>query len=162
LQTKGLRPAAPVDCPILVAAAFAHLLLGLGRHEPIRAIEAIAAAIANGVDQSSCCLADTEWTATDAVRTRHERFAQRLAALAVPIDTSVGAEENPAFASCLRIARRAMASAISDPTGGATRFHSYDEAPQWARGMLPCASIGGFLFYRDDQALLIPEASRGD
>lgn len=158
----GRRPATTPDHSTDIAAAFAHLLFKFGRHEPIRAIEAIAAAIANDVDRGLPHITVPSLPASETSLTRHDRFAQRLAVLAAPFDISDHAEETPAFASCLRIARRAMAAAMSDPTGGATRFHAFDEAPQWARGMLPCASIGSFLFYRDDLGLFSPETSQLD
>ena len=37
----------------------------------------------------------------------------------------------------------------ADPTRGATRFHRHDEAPVWARHLLPTALIGAYLFFAD-------------
>ena len=36
-----------------------------------------------------------------------------------------------------------------DPTRGATRFHRHDEAPVWARHLIPTALIGAYLFFAD-------------
>lgn len=143
-----------------VAANFARLLLHLGRYEPIRTVEAIAAAIANEVDRvSSQTVPSTSFGPGDG-RAREERFANYLAIHAPRFAApDRAAEDDVAYASCLRIARRAMAAAINDPTGGAIRYHSIDEAPRWARGLLPCALIGGFIFYRDDPSLLTPQSA---
>lgn len=142
-----------------VALAFASLLLQLGRGEPIRCVEAIAATIANQLRSAPsdpraapACFADPE-------QSRQHCLARRLAALAAPFDATPmhAKRDDVAYASCLRITRRAIAGALADPTGGATRFHSVDETPRWSRGRLPCTTIGGFVFYRDEPSLLNPE-----
>lgn len=46
-----------------------------------------------------------------------------------------------------RIARRALARLLADPTGGATAWHEEPDHPDWARSLIPCHSAGGFLFY---------------
>ena len=139
-----------------ITASFAQILLALGRGEQIRTLEAIAATLINqaevaaGNDQTGS-------PADDPGAAHQQRFACQLQALmaALALAPQRGAvEDHPAYASCLRIARRAMAGAIHDPTGGATRFHLIDAAPDWARGMLPCATLGGFVFYRQDGSLL--------
>ena len=56
---------------------------------------------------------------------------------------------NRVFASCLRIARRAIGDALADPTGGATHYHAKGCRPPWARGHTPSAEIGNHLFYND-------------
>ncbi|GGC32028.1 hypothetical protein GCM10011504_07790 [Siccirubricoccus deserti] len=50
--------------------------------------------------------------------------------------------------ACRRIAARAAAGALPDPTGGATHWHAADELPGWALGLVPTAEIGGLVFYR--------------
>lgn len=57
--------------------------------------------------------------------------------------------ENRTFASCLRIARRAVAGVLADPTDGATHYHVRGLAPPWAVGRRPSAEIGRHLFYND-------------
>jgi hypothetical protein len=37
----------------------------------------------------------------------------------------------------------------SDPTCGATRFHRHDLHPQWAGAATPCALIGSYFYYLD-------------
>jgi spore germination cell wall hydrolase CwlJ-like protein len=52
------------------------------------------------------------------------------------------------FATALRIARRAMAGALSDQTGGATHYHAAGASPYWTKGFRPCAVIGRHIFYK--------------
>ncbi len=59
----------------------------------------------------------------------------------------VGAD-NVYFASCLRIARRAVIGVLDDNTNGATHYHADYVSPYWARGKQPCAEIGAHLFYK--------------
>jgi spore germination cell wall hydrolase CwlJ-like protein len=56
--------------------------------------------------------------------------------------------EDPAFTMCRRIAARALAGALPDPTGGATHYHPADSLPRWAVGQVPTAELGGLVFYR--------------
>jgi spore germination cell wall hydrolase CwlJ-like protein len=51
-------------------------------------------------------------------------------------------------AVCTRIAARAAAGALADPTEGATHWHRSDTLPGWAVGQVPTAEVGAFLFYR--------------
>lgn len=53
------------------------------------------------------------------------------------------------FASCLRIARRALRGGLKDPTGGATHYHNEQVLPPWARGQVPLVTIGHHVFYKD-------------
>ncbi len=52
------------------------------------------------------------------------------------------------FATALRIARRALAGALSDPTGGATHYHAVGITPYWVRNEKPVAVIGRHVFYK--------------
>jgi spore germination cell wall hydrolase CwlJ-like protein len=49
---------------------------------------------------------------------------------------------------CQRIAARAVAGGLVDPTAGATHWHHADSLPGWAIGQVPTAEIGSLLFYR--------------
>ena len=51
------------------------------------------------------------------------------------------------FCRVLGLAARILAGELPDPTFGATRFHAHDELPAWAEERMPCALIGGHLFY---------------
>lgn len=59
---------------------------------------------------------------------------------------------DPVFASCQRIARRAVNGALADPTGGAVRFHRLGVRPSWAAAREPGPLVGCFLFYMDAEA----------
>jgi uncharacterized protein (DUF952 family) len=52
------------------------------------------------------------------------------------------------LAACRRIAARAAAGTLPDPTGGATHWHDAARLPGWALGLVPAAEIGGLAFYR--------------
>ncbi|MBD0271382.1 MAG: cell wall hydrolase [Acetobacteraceae bacterium] len=57
-------------------------------------------------------------------------------------------EGDPALAVCRRIARRAAAGSLPDPTNGATHWHDAAALPGWALGRVPAAEVGGLAFYR--------------
>ena len=59
----------------------------------------------------------------------------------------VGVADELLFTTCLRIARRAVAGLLEDPTGGATRYHDRSTLPDWTSGREPTAEIGNRLFY---------------
>lgn len=46
-----------------------------------------------------------------------------------------------------RTARRALASAIKDPSRGASRFHRFGDLPDWAVGQKPVEHLGEIVFY---------------
>jgi N-acetylmuramoyl-L-alanine amidase len=52
------------------------------------------------------------------------------------------------FDCCRRIARRAIAGVMTDPTNGAIRYHFVDACPPWSLGHMPSAWVGDRLFYR--------------
>jgi spore germination cell wall hydrolase CwlJ-like protein len=53
-----------------------------------------------------------------------------------------------ALAVCRRIAARAAAGTLADPTGGATHLHAVEELPAWAVGQEALFEVGGLVFYR--------------
>ncbi len=57
-------------------------------------------------------------------------------------------EDDLYFATALRIARRALCGALSDPTSGATHYHAAGISPYWAKNEKPVAVIGRHIFYR--------------
>lgn len=93
------------------------------RAEPVRTLEALAAALAN--------------------RLRHAGIRGGPAPAALPGD--------PAFAVCRRIARRALAGPAASAVAGATRYHHRAVEPAWARSAVPRAAVGGFLFYGNEE-----------
>ncbi len=58
--------------------------------------------------------------------------------------------DTPLFNIALRIATRALAGVLVDPTEGATRFHPRSCFPVWAKGCTPTAEIGNHLYYREE------------
>lgn len=115
---------------------------------PVRAIEALAATIMNrvqlaesgavthwGQGLSAICRAPFQFSCWNRNHLRHALM------MAIPAG-------DPAFAICQRIARRAAAGLLVDPTGGATHAHDTDELPPWALGVAPIVEIGAILFYR--------------
>ncbi|MFH5925994.1 cell wall hydrolase [Roseomonas xinghualingensis] len=57
-------------------------------------------------------------------------------------------EGDQALAICRRIAARALAGAMPDPTGGATHWHGADRLPAWAIARDHSTEIAGLIFYR--------------
>jgi hypothetical protein len=106
------------------------------RHEPVRAIEGVAAVLRNTPDylQPATRRAESQWGENQ--RAESQRAGR---AWICPGD--------PMHAVCRRIARRALAGALADPTRGATRYHRADREPEWAGALSPCAHIGNLLFY---------------
>jgi len=127
----------------------ARTLYGEARGEKVRGLEAVACVIINrvkraeerggywwGATVAEVCLRPWQfscWNEGDPNRIKIET-----------VDTS-----NRSFASCLRIARRAVARVLADPTNGATHYHGRDVNPPWARARKPSAEIGNHRFYND-------------
>lgn len=134
------QPAAPHG----TAERLARLLQRLAERDSVRAIEGVAASLCNRAEQLA---------RPDAAGAR--RFASRSEALAGLLDdrgAGTGGPDiaaDPCFAMCLRVARRAIAGALTDPTGGATSCHPVEHTPRWAQDRAPIACIGRFLFYRE-------------
>jgi spore germination cell wall hydrolase CwlJ-like protein len=145
-----------MSCPVDQASpardavdVLARTIYGEARGESVRGQEAVAAVIVNraalaarrggwwwGDDIASVCRKPYQfscWNKGDPNRARIE---------------AVG-EGDPVFQTCLRIARRAVAGTLDDPTRGATHYHTKAVYPPWARGRAPCAEIGQHLFYND-------------
>ncbi len=116
----------------------------------VRAIEALACAIMNRVRRAEAgeegrwgrgvaavCQAPFQYSCWNPRHPRH------LLLLAPP-------QGDAALAMCRRIATRAVAGMLADPTRGATHHHAEEELPRWAVARTPCAELGGFLFYRSE------------
>ncbi len=136
--------------PLGVQDILALTLWGEAEGRPVRGMEAVAAVVmtrarlaaASGGPQhlgrgvSGVCRAPFQFACW---HPRHPRHAALHAAATV---------ENPAFAAARRIAARALAGALPDPTRGATHYHAEDRLPRWAVGQVPTATLGGLVFYQ--------------
>ncbi|HYH18042.1 MAG TPA: cell wall hydrolase [Azospirillum sp.] len=125
----------------------ARTLWGEARGEPVRGIEAVAAVVVNRVRRAE--RHGGHWWGGSIVAVCRKPFQfscwntgdpNRAKLLAVTA-------ADPVFATCLRVARRAAAGLLPDPTGGATHYHRFGVHPSWATGHSPCAEIGRHLFY---------------
>lgn len=56
--------------------------------------------------------------------------------------------DNLYFASCLRIARRAVYASLEDITCGADHYHAVGIVPFWTKNQKPVAVIGDHIFYK--------------
>lgn len=141
------RPATGVADATFLLALF---LWEQARGESVRVREALAAAIANQV---------RAWEAGSEGKAGPKGASARALLFAACLDREERGEAayrpqaaDPVFASCRRIAQRAVNGAIADPTGSATRFHRLGVRPAWAACRGPGSLIGPFLFYGDGAA----------
>lgn len=133
-----------------------------GAARPVRAVEALAALVANRARLARTDAAgrlryapalpprgEVGWPALVAAACRAPflfeswRAPGGRAALA-----AAAGRQDDQMAACRRIAARALAEALPDPTGGATHWHAADCLPSWAVGRPPTAEIAGMVFYR--------------
>ena len=133
----------------LTTDIFAKTIFGEARGEPLSGQEAVANVIMNrvalsekkggywwGNDVASVCQKDKQfscWNLDDA----NYRLLLRVD------------ESNPIYATCKRIAKRALAGLLPDSTYGATHYHTKKVRPRWSIGKIPCAEIGNHVFYND-------------
>jgi spore germination cell wall hydrolase CwlJ-like protein len=57
-------------------------------------------------------------------------------------------DDDLAFVTAQRLARRAVYGALDDITGGATHYHAAGMTPYWAETEKPVAVIGNHIFYK--------------
>ncbi|MBC8337132.1 MAG: cell wall hydrolase [Alphaproteobacteria bacterium] len=129
------------------ADVLARTIYGEARGELVRGKEAVASVIMNrvrraverggywwGATPETVCLRPYQfscWNENDPNRAKIEGVGR----------------DNRNFQSCLRIARRALAGTLKDPTGGSTHYHAKSATPPWARNRTPAADIGNHRFY---------------
>lgn len=138
----------PPPLPGSAVDIVARTLWGEARGESVKGKEAVAAVIINrvrhaqakggrywwGADAVQICLKPWQfscWNATDPNRAKLDRVSM----------------EDRSFRVCVRIARRALAGVLDDPTGGATHYHRRGLLPPWSRGRDPSAEIGEHVFF---------------
>ncbi|MBT5109403.1 MAG: cell wall hydrolase [Rhodospirillaceae bacterium] len=120
--------------------ALARLIWSVARHASVREREAIAAVVMNRIKNRRHRNCDAVQTMFD-VCVAMERFTGSVECLRPePGDAD--------YDCCCRIARRAIAGGLGDPTKGATRYHFVDACPSWSHGHAPSAWVGSRLFYR--------------
>ena len=127
----------------------ARTLYGEARGEKVRGLEAVACVIINrvekaikkdgywwGNDVETVCLRPWQFSCWNANDPNRDKI--------LVLDST-----NKMFATCLRVARRAIFGGVKDPTDGATHYHREGLLPAWARTQVPCAEIGNHVFYKD-------------
>lgn len=143
------------------AAILALTLYAEAGGRPLRAIEALAALVMNrhrsgqghwGQGITGICRAPFQFPCWNS---RHPQHA-RLRAAAPGGEAARSAQ----MELCRRVALRALAGALPDPTGGATHMHADDSQPSWSIGRTPVAEIGGLLFYRPEPAAVRQRVDR--
>jgi N-acetylmuramoyl-L-alanine amidase len=135
-------------------ARFLYLEAG---SESVRTREALAATIGNRVR----CLMPNRMATASGRRPDETIRAQ----LFISCLQGIGVEEtdppsdDPVLASCVRIARRTLSGALSDPTRGATGFRRLGDPPADAADADAGVWIGSYLFLLDPDtaAMAIPE-----
>jgi len=148
-DSVAIEPPAPGGPRDAVVDTLARTLWGEARGEPVRGIEAVAAVIVNRVRLARA--RGGFWWGDNVVAVCRKPFQFSCWNKDDPNRPKLPAvtEADPAFAVCLRIARRAVSGALPDPTGGCTHYHSRRVHPAWARDAVPRVEIGTHLFYDD-------------
>ncbi len=126
----------------------ARTLWGEARGEGVQGLEAVAAVVLNrvayaedragywwGNDIISVCQKPYQFSCWNRSDPSYLKLQQVTA-------------DDAYFATALRVARRAAAGTLSDPTGGATHYHADYVSPYWAKGHTPTVTIGRHIFYR--------------
>lgn len=130
------------------AEILALTLWGEADDRPVRAMEAVASVVMNRVRLAAApggpthlgqgvvavCRAPFQFACW------HPGHPRRRAIAELRGDANLGA--------CRRVAARALAGVLPDPTGGATHYHASEALPRWALGQMPTAELGGLVFYR--------------
>lgn len=130
------------------ADVLARTIYGEARGESVRGKEAVAAVIMNRVRRARSAGGTYWWggTVEEVCRRPWQFSCWNAGDPNRPRIDGVG-PGNRVFQTCRRIARRALAGTLADPTDGATHYHAKSVSPPWARGKSPSAEIGGHVFY---------------
>jgi hypothetical protein len=114
--------------------ALTSALSELAGDESVRVVEALAAALVNGLRERPDDALET-WPAPGPFH--------GLCEDGHPVNRFDGRR-----GMFRRVARRALRGSLADPTKGANAFHRIEASPPWARALLPIAMYGPYLFYR--------------
>ena len=126
----------------------ARTLWGEARGEGTAGMQAVAAVILNRVEIAEARAG--YWWGNNIIQVCQKPYQFSCWNRADPNFRKLQAVEDSDlyFASALRIARRAVAGVLDDPTDGATHYHAAGITPYWAKGEKPAAVIGNHIFYR--------------
>ena len=117
-------------------ASLSLALLDLAGDASVRVVEALAAALVNDLRERPAGAPQGWPTAPSSVPG------------GLCEDNGAVTDFERRLSLCRRVARRALRGSLADPTRGANAFHRLDASPPWARGLLPVAMYGSYLFYR--------------
>lgn len=150
LRKNDARPRARHDDANPAIEVLARTIYGEARGEPVRGKEAVAAVVINRLRHARR-LGGRFWWGNDvtAICRRPWQFSCWNEGDPNRAKVEAVTAKNKVFQTCMRIARRAVAGTLEDPTGGATHYHHHDARPPWARRRAPSAEIGNHLFYND-------------
>jgi spore germination cell wall hydrolase CwlJ-like protein len=129
--------------------ALAEALATHGRGEPVRALEGLASVVMNRVRAARLRRAPAAW-GTD--------LASALAAAGLLPETGAEPAPDELIAACRRIAARAAAGSLPDPTGGALFWHRAGTPPPPEAEGGEAVRFGGLVFLRPAGGM----ASAGD
>lgn len=137
-------PASPRPTPDEVVDTLARTLWAEARGEGDKGMEAVACVILNRVAAPrwwgrtivEVCRKPSQFSCWD------EGTASRAALMRV---TSA----DPYFVRATAIARDAASGRLADFTNGALHYHAIEVLPRWARGHVPCYTLGRHVFYND-------------
>jgi spore germination cell wall hydrolase CwlJ-like protein len=144
----------------VAAELLARVLYAEAGAQPARAIEGLAALVCNRARAVRACpqaalryaggaTPPSPARAMIAVLRAPFQFPSRHPRHPLHTRFAAPAEQDPALALCRRIAARAVAGALPDPTGGALLWHDDARLPRWAMGRVPTAVWGGLAFYAE-------------
>lgn len=133
----------------LVVDVLARTLWGEGRGEGPKGMEAIAAVILNRV-KVAVRNGGKYWWGNDIISVCQKPYQFSCWNRSDPNYKKLLAvtEKDIHYATAVRIARRAAAGSLLDPTGGATHYHADYILPDWGKGQTPSAVIGRHIFYK--------------
>lgn len=126
----------------------ARTLYGEARGEGLTGLEAVANTIINRVN-----IAKEKggfWWGDDVISVCHKPYQFSCWNEKDPNKSKLDiiSIKDKTFATCLRIARKAIAGILKDSTHGSTHYHTKAIEPFWAEDQIPEAEIGEHLFYK--------------
>lgn len=122
----------------------ARTLYGEARGEPLNGMEAVATVVMNrvrrggwfGKDVISVCLKPYQFSCWN----KGDPNFSKIHAVSA---------DDPVFATCKRVAARAVSGTLPDAVRGATHYHTLSCNPKWSLDQVPVAQIGNHLFYKE-------------